>query len=146
MREYLIDEDETISYLASRVLINMIESNEWLSHGIHNDHGFEQTVFEINNLLEKLDSIYTSDFALDPILSLLDSETEICIKWACFTLVHLTHNDLNKYGHLIQITNGLNLINSIIAKESLPESIKILANKVLKNISRRTIPKGRKLK
>ena len=108
LRQLLADDNETISFLASRVLVNVVSSELWLCD-FH-----EIVVEEIRNAIDKLHENKRINFnlSLDTILTLLSSNDDICVYWACWTLANLTTNEFKKYG--LAILNGnFSIRNSI---------------------------------
>ncbi len=54
LRQLLSDKNETISFLASRVLVNIISSESWQSNKINKDHNYAVLVEEIRIAIDKL--------------------------------------------------------------------------------------------
>ena len=131
LRELLKDQNHALAYLASRVLVNIIASNQWSAHEINKDHECEQVAAEINTLLDSLDLIYMNDSSFETILKLLNCNIDICIKWACWTLFHLAYNEFYKYRPKIQDAACTNLLNSIVTRMDLDDSIKNIAKEIL---------------
>jgi hypothetical protein len=96
LRQLLADDNETISFLASRVLVNVVSSELWLCD-------YEILVEEIRNAIDKLHENKRINFnlSLNTILILLGSNDDICVYWACSTLAYLTKNEFEKYGSAI---------------------------------------------
>jgi len=106
LRHLLADDNQTISFLASRVLVNVVSSELWSC-------GYEILVEEIRNAIDKLHENKRINFnlPLNTILTHLSSNYDICVYWACSTLAYLTKNEFEKYGSAI--SNCQFLLNSI---------------------------------
>jgi len=115
LRQLLSDKNETISFLASRVLVNIISSESWQSNKINKDHNYAVLVEEIRIAIDKLHENKRINFnlSLNTILILLGSNDDICVYWACWTLANLTTNELKTYAPAILNGNCINLLDSI---------------------------------
>lgn len=117
LRELLSDNDDTIAYLASRVLINLIESGDWLNYDIHKEHDYSSLIASLSTVIKRLDvkkKLNLNNLSLKAILILLESDHEICVKWACWTLVNFTMHNPNKYVPIINDTTSINVLNKIL--------------------------------
>ena len=140
LKEFVDDEDETMSYLASRCLVNLIASGEWLSNDIQKEHTYATIEAVLSLMLQRVNSKRKLDlfnFSLNPILALLDSNYDICVRWSCWTLANLTSNEPNKYVPLIKNTVSFNILNSIAnSKRGInSQATKELARQILKNVN-----------
>jgi hypothetical protein len=108
LRQLLADDNETISFLASRVLVNVVSSELWLCD-------YEILAEEIRNAIDKLHENTRINFnlSLNTILTLLSSNDDICVYWACWTLANLTTNEFKTYASAILNGNCINLLDSI---------------------------------
>jgi hypothetical protein len=115
LRQLLSDKNETISFLASRVLVNIISSESWQNNKINKDHNYAVLVEEIRIAIDKLHENKRINFnlSLNTILILLGSNDDICVYWACWTLANLTTNELKTYAPAILNGNCINLLDSI---------------------------------
>jgi len=107
-RSLLADENETVSYLASRCLINIIlgtyvvSAGEWITNQMYEVNDYFKVTDEIQNLIMKLDPHKKLDFNINKLLvnsipTLLSTDNYVCMLWANWTLKYLSHNEPIKY-------------------------------------------------
>lgn len=68
-------------------------------------------------MIKRLDvkkKLNLNNLSLKAILILLESDHEICVKWACWTLVNFTMHNPNKYVPIINDTTSINVLNKIL--------------------------------
>ncbi len=132
------DENETLSFLSTRCLVNILSSGEWFKIAdVHTHHDYQTVAANIQKTIMKWDvrkNIGISFLHLDPILVLLDSENEVCLEWSYFTLANLSINDTKKLiDHLNQ--NEKIIMEKIVKHQqsNLRPNIKNLAKTLINN-------------
>ena len=107
IRLLLIDDNNLVSYLSSRVIINLI------SDGKGNKQNLNVIENEICNAMKNWKPLSFDYISYENIFKLLKSSRQCVQKWACWTLVNLNSKNFNGQLVVKNLINNQNIKNSI---------------------------------
>ncbi len=107
IRLLLIDDNNLVSYLSSRVIINLI------SDGKGNKQNLNVIENEICRAMKNWKPLSFDYISYENIFKLLKSSRQCAQKWACWTLINLNSKNFNGQLVVKNLINNQNVKNSI---------------------------------